>query len=321
MLEFLIFALLAQKTSVAEIGEAVRTQLPEIEILEPTKIPQKKQKRVAPRFLENEKTAILALDLDSGKTLLEKNADRAQNIASLTKIMTALVILDEHELDEIVSIPLEATRVVGAKIDLYQHERLTVRTLLEAALIPSANDAALALAIFDAGSEEKFVEKMNRFAKKWNLKTAKFLNATGLDIEPEFEEKPEKSQNFAQKSKINSPKNRPVGNEMSPRDLLRLTRRALRSDFFRQTVKKTHFYGTSVDEKFFHEKKSTNQLLGTFLNLHGVKTGYTRLAGECLIALGEKDGHEILTVILGSADRFGETKNFLSWIYDVFEWK
>ena len=77
-----------------------------------------------------------------------------------------------------------------------------------------------------------------------------------------------------------------------------------------------------MDEKFFHEKASTHQLFDAVVNVKGVKTGFTRLAGECFVALGEtSDGHEILTVILGSPDRFGETKKFLSWIYDSFEWK
>ncbi len=113
----------------------------------------------------------------------------------------------------------------------------------------------------------------------------------------------------------------PYGNKMSARDILKLTRIALKNDFFRTTVPKGNFDGTSVDGEFFHEKPTTNQLYGSFLNLSGVKTGYTELAGECFVALGEHDGHQILTVILGSNDRFGETKNFLSWIYDSFEWR
>ena len=111
------------------------------------------------------------------------------------------------------------------------------------------------------------------------------------------------------------------GNVMSARDVAKLARTLLQYDFVRETVNQSHFYGTSVDEQFFHEKASTNQLLGTFLNLKGLKTGFTFLAGECFVALGEaRGGQEVLTVILGSDDRFGETKNLLSWIYEVYEW-
>ncbi len=298
MLEFLLFVFLQNRNVIAP----TEGELPQIEVLNPASVPGRIKGKIAPKLLESEETAILAIDANSGKTLFHKNADRAQHIASLTKIMTTLIILENHQLDEIVTVDKEATRTDGSQIDIFGMEQLTIGTLLEAALIPSANDAARALAFFHSGSEAEFVRQMNIRAKKLNLGSAKFLNVTGLDI---WDDK--KKEYF--------------GNQMSARDILTLTRIALRNDFFRETVQKTHFYGTSVDEKFFHEKKSTNQLLGTFLNLKGVKTGFTNLAGECFVALGEKDESEILTVILGSPDRFGETKNFLSWIYDSFEWR
>ncbi len=298
MFEFLLFIFFQNHNIITPSV----VDLPKIEIFDPAKVPEKIKGKIAPKLLENKETAILAIDAKSGKILFHKNANRAQHIASLTKIMTALIILENHELDEVVTIDTEATKTEGSQIDLYGFEQLTVETLLEAALIPSANDAARALAFFDSGNETEFVKKMNTYAKSLDLKSAKFLNVTGLDIWDEQE-------------KTYS------GNKMSAYDVLKLTRIALKNEFFRKTVQKTHFYGTSIDENFFHEKKSTNQLLGTFLNLSGVKTGFTNLAGECFVALGKKDDSEILTVILGSPDRFGETKNFLSWIYDSFEWK
>lgn len=301
MLEWLLFAFLSN--SGTDLISAEDFSLPQIEILQPAKIPRKKATKVAPKLINNEKTAILAIDMRTRKTLLSKRENRPQEIASLTKIMTSLIILENHNLDEIVTFPLEATKVIGAKADFYQYEKLTVKTLLEAALIPSANDAAMALAIFDAGSEEKFVKKMNRKAKELGLNSAKFYNPTGLD---HYDEKNDEW----------------VGNKMSANDLASLAKLTLQNKFFRQTVNKRSFQGTSVDGKFFHEKASTNQLFDTFLNLKGVKTGYTELAGQCFISLGEtKDGNDIMTVVLGSSDRFGETKNLLSWIYDSFVWE
>ncbi len=277
--------------------------LPQIEILEPAELPQKKQWAVEPQLLSNPATAVLAADIKSGKIIFQKKIDRAQPIASLTKIMTTYIILENHDLDEVVTVPLSATEVGGAMIGLYEYEKLTVRTLLEASLIPSANDAAVALAVHDAGSEAEFVVKMNQKAKELGLKSAKFYNSTGLDV-------------------FDSETNESYGNKMSARDIAKLARMSLANPFFRETVKKSHFYGTSIDEKFFHEKETTNQLLGTFLNLKGVKTGFTYLAGQCFVSLGEdSQGHDILTVVLGSRDRFGETKTLLSWIYDSFVWK
>ncbi len=301
MLEWLVFALLASSGNPSLSAEDF--SLPQIEILQPAKIPRKNSDKVAPKLLNNPQSAILAIDMGTGKELISKRANRPQEIASLTKIMTTLLILEDHDLDEVVSIPLEATEVVGAKADFYQYEKVSVKTLLEAALIPSANDAAMALAIYDAGNEANFVKKMNTKARELGLNSAKFYNPTGLDHYDEIQDKW-------------------VGNQMSARDLATLTKLALRNDFFRKTVNKRNFAGTSVDGQFFHEKPSTNQLFDTFLNLKGVKTGYTELAGQCFISLGETDdGNDVLTIVLGSPDRFGETKKLLSWVYDSFTWE
>ena len=135
MLEFLTFALFLERGEGLFFG-LEKAGLPEVEILEPSKLPVKKRGQKSPKLLESERAAIFALDLGSGKVLLEKNADRAQPIASLTKIMTALVILDAHDLEAIVSVPLEATQVAGAKVDLFAYEKLRVKTLLEAILDP-----------------------------------------------------------------------------------------------------------------------------------------------------------------------------------------
>ncbi len=278
-------------------------ELPQIEILNPMSLPQLEAGRVAPKLLSNEETAVLAQDMGSKKFLLSERIDRVQPIASITKIMTGLVILSEHKLNEVVTVPQEATKAIGARIGLYQYEKLTVKTLLQASLIPSANDAAVALAVWDAGSEEEFATKMNEKAQELGLTTAAFFNATGLDMWNEDTETW-------------------YGNKMSARDVARMARFALQNEFFKETVAQRHFWGTSVGEEFLHEKKSTNQLFDTFLNLSGVKTGYTRLAGQCFVALGNtSDGHEVLTVILGSVDRFGETKKLLSWVYDSFKWR
>ncbi|PID70765.1 hypothetical protein CSB37_01620 [bacterium DOLZORAL124_38_8] len=298
MIEALLYLILSgeiQKTSPDFIVPITQSIIPHKSV---TKIKAKH----LPVLMHDEKTALAAVDFDTQKILISQNFYRPQNIASLTKIMTTLIILQEHQLDEIVTIAPEATDTIGAKIGLLAYEKLTVKTLIEAMLIPSANDAARALAIFNAGSEADFVKKMNKYAQKWGLTSAKFYNASGLDTE-------DKNGNA-------------VGNTLSAYDILKITRKALRYPVVEQAVKKPMFYGQSIDEKFSHQKPNTNQLLGGFLNLKGVKTGYTKLAGQCLVTLGESPtGNKILTVILGSKDRFGETEKFLSWVYDSFTWQ
>ncbi len=303
MLEFIVFALLSLNSHDIPNGANI-APLPNIEILKLAKVPEKDPNRVAPKLLENTQTAILAMDLGSGKVLLSERARRSQPIASISKLMTALIILENHALDEIATVPREATGIKSSTIDVYEYEQFTVKTLLEAVLISSANDAAVTLAAFHSGSEEEFVKVMNQRAKDLNFHSAKFYNSTGLDIVDKNDE------------------TNVWGNSMSAYDVMTLSRILLQSKFVRETVAKPHFYGTSVDEKFFHEKPTTNQLLGSFLNLKGMKTGFTYLAGECFVALGETSGgDEVLTIILGSNDRFGETKKLLSWIYDAFEWR
>ena len=285
----------------------------EIVLINPAAVPTKSVEKLEPQLLSDPDLAVFAQDLASGKTLFKKSSQNAQPIASLTKIMTYLVIRDEHALDEVVTVSLEATRAQGVEVGLYQFERLTVETLLEAILIPSGNDAAVALAIHNAGSEEAFAVKMNEKAAQLGLDSAEFYNASGLDV---FEVV------CADEACMDVLDEKVFGNVMSAQDMALMTRLALKDDFFRSVVAKDMFYGTSVEGEFAHEKKSTNQLLGTFTNTKGVKTGYTVLAGECLVNLSEdEDGREILTVVLGSSDRFGETKNLLTWIWDSFVWR
>lgn len=272
-----------------------------------TAVPQKSVLDRAPLLLENKNVAILAQDVASGKVLFSRNVDRPQHIASLTKLMTALIILEHHSLDEVVVVPIEATDVEGASLDLYAQESLTVETLLRSILIGSANDAAVALAYHHSGSEAAFAQVMNQKASDWGLDSASFLNATGLDIIEEVDDE----RNFEV-----------YGNQMSARDILQLARQAIQNPFVRETVKQSLFEGTSVDGKFFHEKKTTNQLLGNFQNVKGLKTGFTYLAGQCFVAFSQTDdGQEVLTVILGSTDRFGETKKLLAWLYDTYVWR
>jgi len=284
-----------------------------IAILDIPALPVKDVDATAPKLLSDPSVAVYAKDRFSGQDLFTHEIDRPQGIASITKLMTYLIIREQHDFDEVVTVSPVAARTIGASIDLYAGEQLTVRTLLEAILIPSANDAAVALAIWDAGSEEAFVEKMNRKARELGLDSAMFYNASGLDVE-----RPLNDCDPAE----NGCKIQTVGNKMSARDVMMLTRVLLRDTWFATVVQKDHFYGRSIDEKFFHEKRSTNRLFGSFINSKGVKTGYTPLAGQCFVNLAvDDDGHEVLTVVLGSSDRFTETKHIVDWIWERFVWR
>ena len=285
MLELLVLALLQNSSEMfGEWGPHNPTTKEIIERYQPATIPTKDKQKIAPKLLDDPYLSVIAQDLGSGKILFSKNSQTTQEIASISKIMTFLVIRDEHRLDEIAEVPLKATKVAGVKGGFYAYERVSVETLLQALLIPSANDAAVTLAVFNAETEEAFAKKMNKKARALKLKSAQFHNASGLDIyQPGNRCESEPAPNCTPvEPKL-------YGNKMSAKDVLTMTRIALQDKFFRTTVQKDLFEGTSANGEFFHTLKSTNQLLGTFVNSKGVKTGYTQLAGQCLVNLSEDE--------------------------------
>jgi len=237
----------------------------------------------------------LIVDLDTGVSLYEKEAHTQRPIASLTKLMTTSIILEENKLDEIVTVSPNAAKTTGSKIWLYSGEEIRVNDLLYAALIHSGNDAVVALAEHNAGSVEEFVKKMNTKAEKLHLYNTHFANPIGLDQE---------------------------GNFSSAHDLSILGRHAFRKNFIRHAVSITNMTITSVNGKLTHKLESTNSLLKSqFFNIKGLKTGHTDDAGLCLVGIAENNQNKrILTVVLNSPDRFRETKILTDWAFRAYKW-
>ncbi len=235
--------------------------------------------------------ASLAADLGSNQILLSEQENSRFPVASLNKLMTAYIVLKENGLEEIFVVPPLEKREGDSQAGLYPGEKVTVQNLLKGMLINSGSDAAQTLAVGNAGSQAKFVEKMNLEAKKLGLDNTYYANVVGWD-----------SQN----------------NYSSAKDLYTLSRILLNNDQFRQIIstKSTTIITASGRTLLL---ANTNLLLGES-GFIGVKTGYTLGAGECLISLNSYGGHEILTVIIGSPDRFGETRKYLDWIKSVYSW-
>jgi len=235
----------------------------------------------------------IAVDLETGEILFSQNNHRSRSIASLTKIMTAIVILEENNLDEIVTISKKASSEIGSQIYLKEGEQMTVRNLLTALLISSANDSAYALAEYNAGSVENFVAKMNKKAKLLGLYNTSFANPVGLDD----------SKNYS-----------------TPYDLAILGRYAYRKPFVAETVGIKETTVSSING-LKHTVVSTNKILGGYLNIEGIKTGKTEDAGLCLMAIGNNgDGRKVLAIVLDSPDRFKETKILLDWAFRAYKW-
>lgn len=256
-------------------------------------IPQKTNGAVGPVI---EAKAALLMDLDSGIILYEKKLHQRIPMASLTKIMTALLILESHSLNEIVTIEDNFNEMgeLGVRIWLHQYEKITVGNLLIGLLVRSAGDATLALAKYHSGSAEAFVDEMNERAKKLNLRNTNFTNPIGLDDEDHYS---------------------------SVFDLAVLTKHALRNRDFRRIIQIPRAAITSVNGKIKHEFESTNYLLNSYLDIRGVKTGTTDEAGESLINLARHwNGKEVIVVLLDSPERFQESKRLIDWSFRNFSW-
>ncbi|WP_214411543.1 D-alanyl-D-alanine carboxypeptidase family protein [Sphaerisporangium fuscum] len=249
------------------------------------------QTRLAPEVFGR---AVYLLDATSGKSLLDDNAAERMPIASLTKVMTAYVVLKEAKPGD--SIPISGEDVQyaedggAAAADLHPGDRIPVKELLYGLLLPSGADAAHALARFYGPGVGGFVAKMNATAHQLGLRDTHYVNADGLPT--------------------------PDGDGYSTaRDQARLAALALRDDRFR-TVVSTQSH--SLDETQEHQAytwTSTNKMLGE-PGVLGVKTGFTSNAGFCLTFAADRAGHRLVGVILGeevSARRFDTAASLLDW--------
>ncbi|MBN1258177.1 D-alanyl-D-alanine carboxypeptidase [Candidatus Peregrinibacteria bacterium] len=261
-----------------------------IELVGVAPIPVQAADSVAPAV---EAKAALVMDLATGLVLYGKNARQPLPMASLTKIMTAVLILESHTLDETVKVVDDFKGLEGVRMWLRKYERMTVENLLMGLLIPSAGDAAIALATHHSGSVPAFVQEMNRKAIELGLKNTHFTNPVGLDEEGHFS---------------------------TAYDLAILTKRALRDPSFRRIVQIAET-GITSQSGFSYYLKNTNKLLGGYLDIRGVKTGTTDEAGASLISLAvSPDGHEVLAVLLNSPSRFQENKGIIDWVFRNYFW-
>lgn len=240
--------------------------------------------------------AAVVLDKESGKILFAKNMDLRLPEASLTKVMTAIVVLDNKpKLGDIVTVSAGPLKVQpwGADLALKEGEKISVYNLLRSLLIISANDAAVALAEYTANQEERFVNLMNQKARALKLKNTYFKNTHGLDQE---------------------------GHYSSAYDLAQMMRYALNKKVFREVIQMPRFtFDTSVRT---HWIKNTNKLLDqTYFKIIGGKTGFTDNAGLCLIeAAQNQTGHEIIVVLMNSENEWQEAKGLIDWTFRAYTW-
>lgn len=222
------------------------------------------------------------------ETRWESDVGRRLPPASLTKIMTVLLVLEHYQPQDVVTVSRAAAQESGTRLGLKAGERMRVRDLLAASLLLSANDACHSLADHVAGNEKHFVQLMNQRARAWGLKATHFTNACGHDGEQHYS---------------------------SARDLAMLAGKALDYPVFVELVAKPVMTIQSADGGRSFVLENKNALIGRYPGAVGVKTGYTRKAGKCLIALAQREGVKVLLVMLHASNRWWDASDILDYAF------
>lgn len=238
--------------------------------------------------IEKDLDSIIVKDLTKKQLIFQKDANQLVSPASLTKIMTAILAIESGKMNKIVTITPEMKKVEPTILNFKVGEKFYLKDLVSAALIKSANDAALAIAIYlGDGSKEKFVGMMNWRAKKLGMKNTTFQNPTGFDAK---------------------------NHKSTASDLLKLTEYSIKNSTFNSIVKMNSYSFQAINTKRVYRIHTSNKLLDRDKYVIGVKTGYTNQAGPCLIARAKKNNKDVLLVMLNAQNRWENTKLALNTV-------
>lgn len=281
-----------------EVKEKTTTSQKKENIEETTTNQKDKEESSAPDLLTDGKSAIL-IEATTGKILYEKNSHERYAPASMTKIMSMLLIIENIEKgklkwnDTLVTSE-HAASMGGSQIFLQPNEKMSVKDLFKAVAIGSANDATVVFAERIAGTEDKFVKMMNEKAKSLGLKDTNFKNAVGLDTANHYS---------------------------SAYDMAFMARELVKHEkIFEFTTIYEDYLRQNTDNKFW--LVNTNKLIKTYEGADGLKTGYTKEAGYCLTATAKKDNMRLISTIMGSSDsktRNSNTSTLLDYGYNSYE--
>lgn len=227
----------------------------------------------------------ILLEAKTNQILISSNINQAIYPASTTKLATALTALNNYPLDE--TVVIRSLRKEGKTMGLRVGQSYTVDSLIKALLIYSANDVAYALADHHPKGVDGFIGEMNSLAKSLNMTKTNFTNFDGND-------------NPAHVSTVY--------------DLSQLGRASLKLSYIQDVVKEKTIQVLTIDGKDSYTLQSTNELLGKYPEVVGLKTGWTPTAGEAFVGYLKYNGHDFISVVANSTDRFGDTLRILSWL-------
>ncbi len=230
--------------------------------------------------------AEIVMEVTSGKMLHEANADKKLPMASTTKIMTAIIIIEDCNLDEVITVPNEAVGVEGSSVYLKRGEEISIKDLLYGLMLRSGNDCAAALAIRHSGSIVKFADCMNEKAKKIGVKNTHFCNPSGLPDDNHY---------------------------TTARDLCTIACYAMKNVEFKKIVGTTDYVGQ------FRSYTNKNKMLYNYEGATGVKTGYTVKAGRCLVSSAIKNGFEAVCVVLNCPDMYERSGELLDECFSKYK--
>lgn len=228
----------------------------------------------------------IAMELTTGRVLHESNADIKMPMASTTKILTAIIIIEDCNLDEVIKVPQAAVGVEGSSIYLTENEEIDIRDLLYGLMLRSGNDSATTLAIHHSGSVELFAKIMNERAKKIGAENSNFTNPSGLPDENHY---------------------------TTARDLCKLAKYARQNEIFSKIVSTVNYTGKY---KSFSNK---NKMLHMYNGANGIKTGYTVKAGRCLVSSAKRNNMDIICVVLNCPDMYKVSSNIFDKCFNNFK--
>jgi len=232
-------------------------------------------------------------DSEKGNILYQKNSNQVLPVASLSKIMTAIIALESFNPEEIVKVSKNSVTITGDKGGLITDEELKIKDLLYIMLIESSNDAAMSLAEDNPRlTYDEFINSMNSKAKELGLENTSFVEPVGL-----------------------SPDNRSTALEIAD-----LTKYAFRFPLILEILKTPETTVFSIDNKFIHNLTTTNKLLGKIPQIIGGKTGYTEEAGGCMLTISNISEDYLIIVVLGSTQREEDIEKLFNWAQEAWLW-
>ncbi len=233
--------------------------------------------------------AFILMDGDSGEILLSRNAFEKRPPASLTKIMTGLLVIELSDLQSVTTVSEKAAKTGESRINLVENEKITLENLLYSAMLKSANDACVAIGEAIADEESDFVKMMNLKARLLGCVNTQFVNTNGL----------------------------PDDNHYScAYDLALIMRYGLQNEQFVQVIG-TQYQTIRWESGRSAKIKNTNRLLGQYKGIIGGKTGTTNKAGQCFVAAARREDHTVIAVVLKSQNRFLDAEKLLTYGFKI----